>query len=252
MEDFGISFIVVTYQRPDCLLKTANSLSRYMKRDDIEILICDDSSKGSQIDLLVHLEEMGCVVIRSDVNTGLAANVNRGLRAAKFPIICQLQDDFVLTDEEPESIVNLARQMVSEQISFLSLTKAVSTSPIASFGILGELDVIKYKNDLIPKKIVKFERPYSDQPHLKSRCFVKDLGLYLEGTSMVLMELEYKYRVSQQEKHSIWSLTKNFFEHIGEEQTFNPFNHRFSKGKTLINRLIWKLQLGWEIATKWK
>lgn len=248
----GLSIIIITYQRPDCLKKTVDSLISYLEFSNTEIIVCDDASKGEQEYLLADLEKQGCKVLRSIRNMGLGHNVNKGLKAAKFSFICQLQDDFVLQNPQSNNLLAIADLMHASNISYLGLTSIQGNCDTESIHIIKNLKISKFSNDNSGKKIVKFPRPYSDQPHIKTRKFVDQVGYYLENCSMIITELEYKFRVSSQNAHYIYALHYDLFKHIGENSSHNPFNKHFLNNNDFFTRISWKIKFTYQFIFKWK
>lgn len=210
-EAYGVSFVVVTYNRPECLALTIGAIESYLNYPNTEIIVCDDYSTGKQCELLDSLQERGILVIRQKENSGLGTNTNAGLRAAKYSMICQLQDDFVFEREFGINLYDIGRSLFESNHDFLSLTSVNSRCETTDFHQIGDVRVSRFKNDNIGKKLLRFERPYSDQPHFKSRKFIETIGLYSESLSMVLTELEYKFRVSQQGSVFICGTNIDFF-----------------------------------------
>ncbi len=82
-----ISIIAVTYNSSDFIIETLDSIYNQTWQD-IELIITDDNSTDSTVDLCRRwLENKGNRFIRTElslskVNTGVAGNANRGLQAA--------------------------------------------------------------------------------------------------------------------------------------------------------------------------
>jgi glycosyltransferase involved in cell wall biosynthesis len=221
-------------------------IEHYLNYPNTEIIVCDDGSTGKQIELLDSLEERGILVIRQKENSGIGANTNSGLRAAKYSMICQLQDDFLFNKELGVDLYDLGRAIFETDVDFLSLTSVNSRCEKIEVFQFGEIKARKYKNDNIKRKLPKFERPYSDQPHFKTRRFIETIGLYSESLSMVLTEIEYKYKVSQQDTVFICGVDLDIFSHIGETLSFNPYNIFFRRGTSFMRRIIWSLKIRWD------
>ena len=99
-----ISVIISTYNSSVFILETLDSI-RDQKWKDIELIITDDNSNDETLNTCYRwLEEnssrfRGTQVITSDLNTGVSANANRGLRAARGEWVKFIgSDDTLLPD----------------------------------------------------------------------------------------------------------------------------------------------------------
>ncbi len=80
-----VSVVVITYNQQDCVTETLDSIAR-QSWPAVEIVVSDDHSTD---DTLAVVREWGrqnpgvrLVVVSSEVNTGLSANINRGVAAS--------------------------------------------------------------------------------------------------------------------------------------------------------------------------
>ena len=80
-----------------------------------------------------------------------------------------------------------------------------------------------FKNDHLPWIRKCGLRPYSDNPHIKRREFINDVGAYLEGVPMTYCENEYRRRVANQNRWRVAMIEdKSNFVHLGARSSFNP------------------------------
>lgn len=99
-----VSVVVITYNSSSFVLDTLKSIYDQSYRN-IELIISDDSSNDNTIELCVdwiNLNQSRFVkteLLTSNINTGVAANCNRGYRAANgIWIKCIAGDDLLLPD----------------------------------------------------------------------------------------------------------------------------------------------------------
>lgn len=217
-----VSILFISYNRSDLLKISRRSLQDRMDFGAlrVEYILTDDGSDPP------HLVGLGQIpwdeAILWPVNTGLGANCNRGLAAARGEFILQIQDDCEFVGS-PFLLQTALEIMYSDaEIGVIQLT---NQTPMVSHSIRHLSDGTPYwvfANDGLPRPRECGNRPYSDQPHLKRRVFVEDLGAYAEGVPMAAMEIGYQQRVACQAKWKIAHLPQEMaFRHRGEERSFN-------------------------------
>lgn len=84
-----VSILILTYNRPDELVKTAQSVSA-LNLENVEVLVVDNASEQPAKDVLQSYTFLS--VITLDDNIGIAAR-NAGIKAAKGEIVITLDDD---------------------------------------------------------------------------------------------------------------------------------------------------------------
>lgn len=96
-----VSIIVATYNSADTIIDTLNSINEQTYHN-IELIVTDDNSKDKTCDIVSswiyeHQNRfVSCRLIQSDVNTGVSANFNRGLKVAKGEWIKPFGGDDIL------------------------------------------------------------------------------------------------------------------------------------------------------------
>jgi MoaA/NifB/PqqE/SkfB family radical SAM enzyme/tetratricopeptide (TPR) repeat protein len=100
-----VSVIVPTYNRPDQLVRTIESIQAQTYRT-VEILVVNDS--GPDVgDLLAPLNTRGNITyIRHQSNSGLAAARNTGLQSARGKYIAYLDDDDIYYPDHLKTLVD--------------------------------------------------------------------------------------------------------------------------------------------------
>ena len=75
-----VAIVIPSYRDADRVAKLVRSIRRTTDRDRVEIVVADDASGPDHVAALRRID--GIRVVESEANTGFAANVNRGIRAA--------------------------------------------------------------------------------------------------------------------------------------------------------------------------
>ena len=85
-----ISFLITHYNRPKSLALCIESINSLNLKSDYEIIVSDDCSEKSNIELLSKLRIDKLVL--SPTNTGLSSNINRGLKECIGDFIAYIQE----------------------------------------------------------------------------------------------------------------------------------------------------------------
>lgn len=249
-----ISFLLITFNRSHLLAKTLRSLREAVIEAELKnarFIVADDASSIDHQKIIDSLEFDAKVM--ANINSGLGANQNRGLAYCNSEYIFQIQDDWIYTGEA--SFLKEAIEILKSDadIGIVQLTPVNSDVSFevrsTSTGCLYKV----FKPDRAPWHRHCSLRPYSDNPHVKSRNFIKDIGAYLEGVRMSVTENDYKFRVANQNKWLVAQIMKSdLFKHIGFDESMNipvkknyvlSFINKLPMGKKIENliRNAWKL-----------
>ena len=218
-----VSVIFVTYKRHHLLKRTLDSLleNTDYPRSRLELIVCDDGSDSeTQAEIRKMPFDRYCLSLK---NQGMGANTNRGLRLAEGDFILQLQDDWLCLGPSYWLDVAICCLREREDVGLIRLRTPCNTGGVnitlsdgRTCSIYGPAH---YESNQ--------EYGYTDNPHVKTRAFVRDVGYYREDLSMPETEIEYCRRVDQQTKWKVgWLEGMSIFEHIGADETFNPCNIR--------------------------
>lgn len=182
-----ISFLITHYNRPLDLLKCLEAI-KSLNVSDSEIVVCDDASNEEHLKIL-----LGCAIdklIVSEMNQGLAANINKGIRACEGEYIIYCQEDFLLNP--------LIRNILPECLDLLKKGKADIIRFTSNFAF-NKLIPLSTTISLIPKfsfrNFLQNYYQYSDHPFVTRKKFYHKYGDYLENTSGRYGELEYSIRI---------------------------------------------------------
>ena len=228
-----LSIVIVTYNRSELLAEVVSAL-----RDagvplgySYEIVVADDCSTGEHRRRIDNMREVR--IVRARHNQGWGANANSGCANARAEYVLQLQDDwrFVCNADRLADAFEFLRR--NSDIGIVQLTRVGTDLPVER-RTFGRESFRVFRNDRCPWARACGVRPYSDQPHLKRRKFVEEIGGYLEGVPMTQCESEFKRRVANQSRWKVAMMEgEPCFIHLGEGVSFNPGSRRHGFVRTL-------------------
>ncbi|NNC50927.1 MAG: glycosyltransferase family 2 protein [Flaviramulus sp.] len=182
-----ISILITHYNRPTDLLQCVKAVHK-ANIANYEVVVSDD---GSTIENIKIIETYNIdKLILSDVNNGLAANINKGLKACTGQYVIYCQEDFMIKPE--------INDIMSECINLLKSKKA-DLIRFSSYFQFNKLIWLTETISIIPKfSFYNFTQNYyrySDHPFITKRSFYETYGYYLENTSGRYGEMEYGIRI---------------------------------------------------------
>src|SRR5262245_12886210 len=92
----GVSFVVPVRNGAACVRDALASIVAQADGRPMEIIVVDDASQDDSSAVLQELAQIWPLRIIAGEARGAAAASNTGVRAALFPIICQVDQDVVL------------------------------------------------------------------------------------------------------------------------------------------------------------
>jgi cellulose synthase/poly-beta-1,6-N-acetylglucosamine synthase-like glycosyltransferase len=92
----GVSFVVPVHNGADTVADVLASIAAQRSPCHVEIVVVDDRSQDDSPSILRRLAEQLPLRIVPGPGRGAAAAINAGLREARFPIVCQVDQDVVL------------------------------------------------------------------------------------------------------------------------------------------------------------
>lgn len=226
-----VSIVVITYERFKLLERTLLAVRRNTEYPNLEIIVADD---GSSMKTLRKIERLPIdeLVLAIKPRSGLGANANRGIRAARGDFILHLQDDFDCHGPSDYLCRAVAAFHAHSELGLVRF-----------FGINAdqhrwrEPDRNGFSLLLRPSDDeLGMQHIYSDLPHLKSRKFIQSMGEYREGCRMEETELDYVRRFLQQREFEAGffpDLNSHLFEHTGEASSFRTSSLRYRTQKKL-------------------
>lgn len=205
-----VSVVITGYRRPIELRKTVESFLRQNSYPNVELILADDASP-EDLRTLMRVLPFNKFLF-SETNLGLGANANRGLAAADADFVLQLQDDW-LCDGPSDFLLRAVRLLQSNpEIGFVRLVAPQATLPFSSHRLADGTVFRTYRP--LPGTDVFV---YSDQPHLKTKAFIRSIGPYLEDRYMQRTEIDMRNRFNAQSRY-VAAFLEGFsvFRHIGE------------------------------------
>ncbi len=110
-----VSVIIVSYNSANYILETLESAKKQTYKN-LELIISDDCSKDSTLEVCRKWIEVNgerflkTEIISSEINTGVAANLNRGIKAARGEWIKTVAGDDILMDSCIADNINFVAQ----------------------------------------------------------------------------------------------------------------------------------------------
>jgi glycosyltransferase involved in cell wall biosynthesis len=101
----GVSFVVPVHNGRACVRDALESIVAQADGRPMEIVVVDDASQDDSSAVLLQLAGIWPLQIVEGDGRGAAAAINIGVRAARFPIICQVDQDVVLRPGWMRSLV---------------------------------------------------------------------------------------------------------------------------------------------------
>lgn len=225
-----LSILITHYNRPQALVACIKAIKDITFDFNYEIVVSDDGSDPDSIDLIKDLAFD--TFVTADKNGGLAANLNKGIKACRGAYILYVQEDFIMQKD--------FNKVFLEGLQLLDS---------------GVLDMVRYRanytfNHLIPctehiSRIPKFSFrnfnintfQYSDHPFLTTPDFFERFGYYLECTSVGYGETEYAIRVMKS-KGRIGITSRNYFRE--NSSAISTVYNRPLKRRIGVKRSIWR------------
>jgi GT2 family glycosyltransferase len=137
-----LSVVVVNHNRCDLLKLTLNSLIKSANGVDSEVIIVDNASTDTTIEVL-NADYPQLRVIANKVNEGIAKAANQGIQASRGEYILLVNPDVILGKEtlekvtgymnEHEDVSGLGVRMLGPQGAFLQESNRGLTKPWISF-----------------------------------------------------------------------------------------------------------------------
>ena len=92
----GVSFVVPVHNGAECIRETLDAIRAQDDGRPMEIIVVDDHSDDGSSEILKELAEQWPLTIVAADERGAAAATNAGIRAARYPIICQVDQDVIV------------------------------------------------------------------------------------------------------------------------------------------------------------
>jgi GT2 family glycosyltransferase len=218
-----VSVVVPHHDRVDLLESCVAALASALAGVEHEIVVTDDASPAPAASALAALEGQARVrLVRSEERTGLGANTNRGLRAARGEVVLQVQDDHRL-DAGDSEFLRAGRAALD---AFPDIGLVRYEVPYA-LPVAERREVDGWRVAIFDDRVRRAGRHtfdlYSDWPHLKRRHLHETVGFYAEGATMGATELEFSFRVRRAGvKVAVVEGFERCFRDLGAERSLQP------------------------------
>ena len=212
-----VSVVVTGYRRPAHLRRTIESFLRVNTYPNLELMLADDGSPPELQAEMRRLPFDGFLL--PDVNRGLGANTNAGLRAARGDLHPAAPGRLAV--RRSAGFIEAAIDVMTERPE-IGLVRLLQ--PQSELRLL-ELDVAEW-----PLRAASCDRRrrgsshfvYTDTPTSRARAFVDFIGAYLESRYMQKTELDMRDRFNAQTRfRAAFIEGYHLFEHIGDDMSFN-------------------------------
>ena len=178
-----VSVIIATYCSEGTIVDTLNSIFEQTFHN-IELIVTDDNSKDNTTSVVSKWIEKhknrfaNCLLIESDINTGVSENFNRGLRCAKGDWIKPFGGDDILFPEYIETLLSYSsgKDLLISRLYLFSGNKE----------ILNNGNDLSFVNNRPAKKIAKYYsrvHPFFNIPTLLVRREVYEVIGYYDKES---------------------------------------------------------------------
>ncbi len=92
----GVSFVVPVHNGSGCIRDTLEAIVSQADARPMEIIVVDDASTDGSSELLRRLAAIWPLDVVRGEGRGAAAAINVGVRAARYPIVCQVDQDVIV------------------------------------------------------------------------------------------------------------------------------------------------------------
>lgn len=178
-----VSIVIATYNQIDYLPECIESCLA-QTYSNIEIVITDDASTDGTVDFLrqIKAKEKKIELVFSKTNTGVTANFNRGLKAAKGDWVKVLAGDDRLPFDSIRQFVNA----IKDQKKVLFVSDLMSFDGKSGFGRRISQPTWFFDLDQVQKlKCLCFENPLNIPGLFLSRVDLETLDYYDERFEMI-------------------------------------------------------------------
>ncbi len=192
-----LSFIIITYDRPDDMHALAVNISRLDRASELleEVIIINNASSadyGNVESFIASQKEIPFVYVHSSQNLGVARGRNFAIRQGKAPILIMLDDDAELQGRDA-----LVRLMEAFELPNTKDPKA-----IVSFRVLYYQTLKMQVNAFPHKRFTKYGKEhfletyyYAGGAHAITRESIERAGLYPEDFFYGMEEYDLSYRL---------------------------------------------------------
>lgn len=104
-----ISILIITYNSADVIEKCLDSILAYPNPKEIEIVIVDNHSKDTTLEILQKYKEQ-ITLLQNQTNVGFSRAMNQAFRASTAPLVMTFNPDAELYDDTLDQILDCFRK----------------------------------------------------------------------------------------------------------------------------------------------
>ena len=172
-----VTLLITHYNRSNSLARLLSAFAD-LNCSFKETVVSDDCSNSSHLTTLKELQKKyKFKLITSDVNRGLANNINKGQDEVTTALTLYVQEDFVPLQQLPEKLTNAVQYMNERPDLDMVRFYAYFNYPYLKPFKAGFSEMIFKKFSAGYRKFYY----YSDHPHLRRSSFLEKFGRYVEG-----------------------------------------------------------------------
>lgn len=191
-----ISFIIITYNRPDDTLELLQNIAQLEHTEDLleEVILVNNASSSdyASVEAYIKSTSLHILYIQSQENLGVARGRNLAIQNSKAPILIMLDDDAVLQNSD----------CLSQLIQEFNTPNTIRLKAIISFKVL-YYDTLEMQQNALPHKrfAVYKDKPffetyfYSGGAHAIRREVLNEVGNYPEDFFYGMEEYDLSYRI---------------------------------------------------------
>ncbi|NEW78285.1 MAG: glycosyltransferase family 2 protein [Gelidibacter sp.] len=237
-----ISVLITHFNRAHDLFKCIEAIHN-LGFSNYEVVVSDDGSDNDTI-ALIKTYKFDQLVL-SERNKGLAANINKGLKACKGNYILYCQEDFKLHHEIKNILPECIKLLDSNETDLIRFTSNLKFNKLNSLSSnIKSIPRFSFKNFL-----QNYYR-YSDHPFITTNQFHNKFGYYMENTSGRYGETEYGIRISNS-KANIAITNKTFANIIDGSESILINEFKPKKYKIIFSKSIIKIVRAFRLYFEW-
>lgn len=243
-----VTVLICTYNRIHEILEVIEALNRYLQyAGKVHWVVCDDSSPDDYQGKLArsrYFQQLGIKIVKTETNSGWAANVNWGLACVDTDYVFFIEDDYVL-----KTFLDLGRGVALLQNQpQIGMIRYRGTAGDEFTYHQHESDISQYQPDYmqsiggVPGKLTYLDIDpnskslyiYSHGPHLKRRAFHDYYGFYPTGMKLGATEEAFAHTVQDKMRADPFGAPHiailpdwipMMFDHIGKSYQHTEFDH---------------------------
>lgn len=235
------SIILLTYNQLDVSKKCFESLEKYTKKDQVEIIVVDNGSTDGTREYLESKHSF--ITILNDKNMGFAGGCNQGIEVATGDNLLFLNNDTIVTENWLNAMINL----------LYSNDRIGMVGPVSNYvSGLQRIDV-DYQLD---EEINEFALKYCESVKGKSKQVLRLVGFCLLVKREVIEKLKgfderFKFGSFEDDDICLRTVLEDYELHIALDSFVHHYGHVTFKGNNDINITQLYVENRFRFIEKW-